>query len=138
MTKEFLYDFIKQHKLAVVSSVSKDGSPQSAIVGMAVSKDLEIVFDTVKTSRKYENLVQNPKVAAVIGWDDETTVQYEGIATVLTRSEDDYYREIYFEAYPDGRDRAANWAGLVHFKVTPKWLRYSNFNDPVEVEEMVF
>ena len=138
MTKELLYDFMRQHKLAVVSSVSKDGSPQSALVGIAVSPDLEIVFDTVKFSRKYQNFLENPNVAVVIGWDDETTVQYEGIAAELAGPEDDQYREIYFEAYPDGRERAANWAGLVHFKVTPKWLRYSNFNEPVVVEDMVF
>ena len=96
------------------------------------------MFDTVKSSRKYENFLQNPNVALVIGWDDETTIQYEGIAAELAGPEDDHYRETYFEAYPDGRERAANWAGLVHFKVTPTWLRYSNFNDPVVVEEMVF
>ncbi len=138
MTKELIYDFMRKHKLAVASSVSTDGSPQSALVGIGVSKDLEIVFDTVKSSRKYENLLQNPHVSLVIGWDNETTIQYEGIAIELAGPEDHHYREIYFEAYPDGRERAANWAGLVHFKVTPKWLRYSNFNDPVVVEEMVF
>jgi general stress protein 26 len=138
MKEEFIYDFMKQHKLAVVSTVSADDTPESALVGIGVSRDLEIVFDTVKTSRKYENLLQNPKVALVIGWDDETTVQYEGIATELAGHDDDLYREVYYEAYPDGRDRAANWPGLVHFKVTPNWLRYSNFNDPVVVEEMVF
>ena len=138
MTKELLYDFMQKHKLAVVSSVSKDGSPQSALVGIAVTRGLEIVFDTVKTSRKYENILQNPHVALVIGWDDETTVQCEGLATLLAGPEDDSYREIYYEAYPEGRDRAANWVGLVHFKVAPKWLRYSNFNEPVLVKEMMF
>jgi general stress protein 26 len=138
MTKDQVYDFIKQHKLAVLSTVSAHNKPQSALVGFAVSAELELVFDTVKTSRKYENLLQNPRVALVIGWDDETTVQYEGIATELAGPEDDCYREVYYKAYPDGRERAETWAGLVHFKVTPKWLRYSNFNEPVVVEEMVF
>ncbi|HZY38982.1 MAG TPA: pyridoxamine 5'-phosphate oxidase family protein [Mucilaginibacter sp.] len=138
MTKEFLFDFMRQHKLGVLSTVAGDGRPESALVGIAVSEGLEIVFDTVKASRKYKNLLQNPMVALVIGWDDETTVQFEGIATELVGPEDDRYREIYYDAYPDGRDRAANWAGLVHFKVTPKWLRYSNFNNPVVVEELVF
>ena len=138
MIKRFIYDFIKQHKLAVVSTVTTDGKPESAVVGIAVSEELEIVFDTLNTSRKYENIANNPNVALVVGWDDETTVQYEGIATLLAGKRDDLYREIYFEVYPDGRERAANWPGLVHFKVTPKWLRYSDFNETVVVEEMVF
>ena len=138
MTKEFLYNFIKQHKLAVVSTLSKENKPEAALVGFAVSGDLEIVFDTVKTSRKYPNFLQNPLVAVVIGWDNETTVQYEGVATELTGSEAGHYKEIYFEVYPDGRERAVTWPHIVHFKITPKWIRYSNFNDPVVVEEMLF
>ena len=71
MTKQFLYNFIHQHKLAVISTLSEDNKPEAALVGFAVSKDLEIVFDTVKTSRKYQNLLLGPNVAVVIGWDNE-------------------------------------------------------------------
>jgi uncharacterized pyridoxamine 5'-phosphate oxidase family protein len=138
MTKAQLYDFIKQYKLAVVSTASADHNPESALVGIAVSAELEIVFDTVKTSRKYKNMLQNPNVAVVIGWDNETTVQYEGAATELNGPDADRYKEIYFEAYPDGRERALSWPHIVHFKITPAWIRYSNFNDPVVIEEMTF
>jgi general stress protein 26 len=136
MTKEFLYNFIKQYSLAVISTLSKEHKPEAALVGFAISKDLEIVFDTVKISRKYQNLLQNPLVAVVIGWDNETTVQYEGVATELSGEEADYYKEIYFEVYSDGRERAETWPHIVHFKITPTWIRYSNFNEPVVIEEM--
>jgi general stress protein 26 len=137
--KDIIYQFISRHKLAVVSTINAEGKPESALVGIAVSKALEIIFDTVTSSRKYSNIVRNPNVSIVIGWDDETTVQYEGKAEVLgnDRSSDNY-REIYFETWPDGRERAETWPGLVHIKVTPKWLRYSNFNDPVVIEEIKF
>ena len=136
MTKEFIYNFARQYNVAVVATLSKENKPEAALVGFAISKDLEIVFDTVKTSRKYQNLLQNPFVAVVIGWDNETTVQYEGIATELSGPEANYYKEIYFEVYKDGRERAVTWPHIVHFKITPNWIRYSNFNDPVVVEEM--
>ncbi len=136
MNKEFFYDFIKQHTLAVISSVSKDQKPEAALIGFAISKDLEIVFDTVKTSRKYQNIIQNPNLALVIGWDNETTLQYEGIATELTGTKGDNLKEIYFNVFKDGRERADTWPHIVHFKITPKWLRYSNFNVPVVVEEI--
>ena len=138
MTREFLYNFIKQHKLAVISTLSTDNKPEAAVVGFAISKDLEIIFDTVKTSRKYQNLLHCPNVALVIGWDNETTVQLEGIATELTGDETEYYKEIYFEAYPDGRERDKTWPDIIHFKISPKWLRYNNFNEPAVVEEMSF
>ncbi|HEY4326463.1 MAG TPA: pyridoxamine 5'-phosphate oxidase family protein [Mucilaginibacter sp.] len=138
MTKAFLYNFIRQHRLAVISTISKEQKAESALVGFAVSENLEIIFDTVKTSRKHRNILQNPQVAVVIGWDNETTVQYEGIATELAGEEAVRFKEIYFAVYPDGRERAETWPGLVYFKITPNWIRYSNFNEPVVIEEMMF
>jgi general stress protein 26 len=138
MTKEFIYGFIKRHALGVVSTVSTDNKPEAALVGIAVSNDLEIVFDTVKTSRKYHNIIQNPNVAVVIGWDNETTAQLEGVATELAGEDAAIYKEIYFGVYPDGRERAETWPDIVHFKITPNWVRYSNYNIPVVIEEMVF
>lgn len=139
MTKEQIYQFIRQQKLGIVSTVNPAGKPEAALVGIAVTINLEIIFDTIKTSRKYQNLLKRSHVAMVIGWDDEISVQYEGIAEILGQSgEADNLREVYFTAYPDGRERAQTWPGLVHIKVTPCWIRYSNFNDPEPVAEIMF
>jgi general stress protein 26 len=137
MSKELVYDFMRQHKLAVLSYVSGDGTAMSALVGIAVSEGLEIVFDTVKSSRKYRYIIANGNVSLVIGWDAGTTVQFEGVARELIESDNDY-RKLYYSVYPDGRERAENWPGLVHFKVSPEWIRYSNFNEPAVIEEMEF
>jgi general stress protein 26 len=139
IVKELARQFISQNKLAVVSTINHSGKPESALVGIAVTPELEIIFDTIKSSRKYQNLLQNPQVALVIGWDNETTVQYEGEGELLSDDEaSDRYREVYFKIWPDGRERAATWPGLVHFKISPHWLRYSNFNEPVAIEEINF
>ena len=123
----------------MVSTVGPDNKPEAALVGIAVSENLEIIFDTVKASRKYQNILCSPNVALVIGWDEEITVQYEGLAEVLGDDRAaDGLREIYYTAYPDGRERASTWPGLVHIKVTPKWIRYSNFNKPVLIGEVTF
>ncbi|MBS1500606.1 MAG: pyridoxamine 5'-phosphate oxidase family protein [Bacteroidetes bacterium] len=137
--KDIVYQVIRQQKLAVVSSINSDGQPESALVGIAVSTSLEIIFDTVSSSRKYNNMISHPNVSLVIGWDDETTVQYEGVARVLGDDANaDDYREVYYAVWPDGRERAATWPGLVHIKITPKWIRYSNFNTPVVIDELSF
>jgi general stress protein 26 len=139
MMKDLVYQFINQQKLGVVSTVNLLNKPEAAVVGIAVSVNLEIVFDTVKTSRKYQNILHNPNVALAAGWDEEVTVQYEGIAEILgTGDESDNLREVYFRAFPDGRERAETWPGLVHVKVSPKWIRYSNFNEPQVIEELIF
>ena len=80
MKRADLFAFIAQSKLGVLSSMGASGTPQSALVGIAVTGDLEIVFDTVKSSRKYANLNARPACSFVFGWTGEQTLQYEGMA----------------------------------------------------------
>ncbi|HEX7450933.1 MAG TPA: pyridoxamine 5'-phosphate oxidase family protein, partial [Polyangiaceae bacterium] len=60
--------------------MTSTGAPQAAVVGYAVSDDLELVFDTLGSTRKAHNLRRDSRVALVVGWDDDQTVQIEGIA----------------------------------------------------------
>ena len=106
------------------------------MVGFAVSDALEIVFDTVETTRKYKNLRADPRIALVIGWDDAITAQIEGIADFPTGAELDRIRECYFVPYPDGRDRLA-WPGITHVRVRPAWVRCSDFTrEPPHIVEL--
>ena len=75
--------------------------PRSALVGIAVSYKLEIVFDTVDVSRKYSNLITRPKCSFVIGWTGEQTVQYEGDACKLSGGELKQYQADIFRAWPE-------------------------------------
>jgi pyridoxine/pyridoxamine 5'-phosphate oxidase len=135
MTHPELLAFLRRHKLTVQSSVTPAGAPQAAVVGFAVSDDLEIIFDTVTTSRKYTNLRADPRSALVIGWDGEITAQIEGVADFPAGAELDRIRECYFTAYPDGRERLS-WPGITHVRVKPGWVRYSDFTQtpPLIVE----
>jgi pyridoxine/pyridoxamine 5'-phosphate oxidase len=137
MTREFIYDQIRQFRLAVLATTSGDHQPEAAVVGIAITPELEVVFDTVRSSRKYRNLIAQPKVALVIGWKNETTIQFEGDAVELG-PEGEVYREAYYAVFPEGRERTASWEGLTHFVIRPRWIRYSNFNEPVRIEELRF
>jgi general stress protein 26 len=137
--KELVYQFIKQQRYGVLSSINSGGTPESALVGIAVCNNLNIVFDTLNSSRKYRNILLKPQVSMVIGWDDETSVQFEGEAEILGDDvASDNFRQIYFTAWPDGRERAETWPGLVHIKIKPKWIRYSNFKEPAVIKEIQF
>jgi general stress protein 26 len=135
MTPAELVAVLRNYKLAVQASVAPTGAPQAAVVGFAVTDALKIIFDTAASSRKYRNLRDDPRVALVIGWEDETTVQIEGIADVPVGDELERLRACYFVAYPDGRERLA-WPDITHFRVRPTWVRYSDFtqNPPRIVE----
>jgi general stress protein 26 len=139
MTKEFLFEFIKQNKFAVVSTISVNQMPQSACVGIAVTPDLKLLFDTTMDSRKYENLMHTPRVSFVIGWENAITVQYEGIAVHIPKDSIDEKFNTYFEEFPDGLDRNKNWKNITYFMVEPTWIRYSDFNEVVpKIDEMHF
>ena len=71
MTRTELLQFVRSHRYAVQTSVSQSGSPQAALVGIVVTDDFEIVFDTLDVTRKAHNLRGNPKIGFVIGgWTD--------------------------------------------------------------------
>jgi len=138
MNKAAVYEFAATQKLAVLSSIGPGGSPQSALVGIAITPELEIVFDTLNTTRKYRNLVASPECSFVIGCSSEVTVQYEGVAEEPGGAERERWKEIYFGTWPDGRDRV-KWPGITWFAVRPRWIRYSNFDkQPPEIAELRF
>ena len=126
------------HRLAVVATVSPEGAPQAAVMGIAVTPELEIIFDTVKTSRKYRNLKANPNVAVVIGGEGEVTVQYEGTAEEPVEEDLERCREFYLSLWPECRSHLA-WPDITHVRIRPKWARYSNFNEASwDIAEMEF
>ncbi|HEY2470945.1 MAG TPA: hypothetical protein VGI45_24335 [Terracidiphilus sp.] len=49
------------------------------LVGIAVTPDLEVVFDTLSTTRKYANLMARPACSVVLWWGGEQTVQLDGV-----------------------------------------------------------
>ena len=138
MDRREIYDFLKSHRYGVVSSVSADGLPQSALVGIAITPMLNIVFDTLKGSRKYPNLLRNPHCSFVIGWVGEQTLQLEGVAEEPSGDELARLQAAYFEAWPDAQART-QWRDIAYLVVRPKWLRYSDYtqNPPLVWETAV-
>ena len=138
MTIRELYEFVRRHKLAVIATVSRDQCSESALVGIAVTSDLELVFDTIASTRKCQNLRANSNASFVIGWADEISLQYEGKADEPNGEELVRCKAAYFSVYPDGRERE-HWPGITYFRVRPTWMRYSNLNEqPPKIVERSF
>ena len=136
MTRDELYAFMAAHRWAVEATVTPSGAPQAAVIGFAVTERLELIFDTLKTSRKYHNFLTAPKMALVIGWDLAQTLQVEGDADEPRGAELDRLKARYFEVFPDGRDRQV-WEGIVYLRVKPTWFRYSDFRvEPPKIFEV--
>jgi len=131
--------FMRQERYAVQASVSARNTPQAALVGVAVSDRYEVIFDTLDTTRKTMNLRRHATAALVMGpaaADAERTVQLEGPADEPAGPELDRLLAFYFATFPDGRDRRS-WPGIAYWRVTPTWLRYSDFSQrPPEIIEL--
>ena len=141
MDNESLVAFLRSQHWAVEATVSAAVQPQAAIIGYAVTDQLELVFDTLATSRKAANLRANPRVALVVGgWRDgsEQTLQYEGVADFPAGVELVRLKNEYFKAFPDGPSRES-WAGITYVRVRPTWLRFSDYTvEPPHIFERSF
>lgn len=131
MTRAELLRFMRAYPLAVQASVSPSDAPQAAVVGIIVTDDFELFFDTLDATRKAHNLRRNPRIALVIGGTAagaDSTVQYEGVADEPSGTELERLKALYFVQFPDGRERQS-WPGLIYVRVRPTWIRYSAFTE---------
>lgn len=137
MTRDELLAFMRRRELAVQASASASG-PQAAVVGVVITDEFEVFFDTLDSSRKWENLRTDRRIALVIGGlvpGDAQTVQYEGIVDEPTGAELSRLKALYFARFPDGRTRET-WKGITYVRVKPSWIRYSDYaQDPPVILE---
>jgi pyridoxamine 5'-phosphate oxidase-like protein len=139
VTRAELLRAMRADRHATVASVAADGAPQAALVGVVVSDDVEIFFDTLDVTRKAMNLRARPRAALVLGSvaaDAKVTVQLEGLADEPRGTDLERLKELYFERFLDGPTRQAS-KGLVYVRVRPTWLRLSDYGaEPPRIVEL--
>ncbi|WP_081485936.1 pyridoxamine 5'-phosphate oxidase family protein [Thiothrix nivea] len=122
-------NLLERNRLGVLSTIAKDLSVQSAVVGYAECSDFSIIFGSDISSRKYNNLTKVPRVSFVI-WEGNETLQYEGNASIIDRETDEVnihaQKHISFEKYKHIKTN-------IYYKITPLWMRYSDFSTKPEL-----
>jgi pyridoxine/pyridoxamine 5'-phosphate oxidase len=121
MTRGEFAAFVRAAGIGVVATAGAGGQPEAALVGLAVTQAGEIIFDSKADARKMANIAGNPRVALVVGWQDDVSVQVEGHADILAGSERERYGAIYASQFPGSRVLDDEFAVV---RVTPRWLRY--------------
>lgn len=121
MTRAQFVAFVRAAGQGVVATVDGGGNPEAALVGLAVTDEGELIFDSLTDTRKIANIRVHPRVALVIGWDDGVSVQLEGQADVLAASERDLYGQVYLSQFPHA---GVFDEGFAVVRVVPEWLRY--------------
>jgi uncharacterized protein len=134
LSRSDLVRFLRSSRHWVVSSIADDGRPQSAVVGVAVTDSLELVFDTMESTNKARNIRRDARVSLVM-WAAAATAQVEGAAELLIGAELERLQAVYFEQFPDGRERVV-WPGIAYVRLRPSWLRTSDFGgaNPIVLE----
>lgn len=137
LTKQTLYDFIRARSQAVIATSGEEGIPEAALVDIAATPELEIIFETTSATRKFVNLAGNPKVALVIGWGGNETLQYDGICD---RPEGRLLEQIkghYLSVFPEKASHQ-HWPDNYYFRVKPAWMRFSDYYPPRKIREYHF
>ena len=136
--KKLIFDILESEIHGVIATVGEDGKPEAALVGFGQTQDLVLIFGTSDQSRKYKNIMRNPKVAFVIGgWRENSTIQYEGTAIEIRGEERKKMTEIYFKKVPG----AASYEDLPderYFKVIPSWIRCTGYLPDEDFFELKF
>ncbi len=134
--------FLKSNPLAVISTVDTvSAKPESALVAFAELNTFELIFETYRSTRKYENLLKNDNVAFVVGWDLKryVTLQYEGKATILKGDDIDFYRNIFLKKNTPCTEEFLFHPEVTLFKVSPVWIRYSDYTvQPPKIIDLNF
>jgi pyridoxine/pyridoxamine 5'-phosphate oxidase len=131
-------DFLKQHEECVLATVHANGAPQAATVGFSENEKLQLVFGTFSASRKFANLQHDQRVAVVVGFRGDITLQYEGRVRQLAGDELEERLQAHFVKLP-GAVRYKSEPGQVYFSIEPTWVRLINYSvHPWDIKELRF
>lgn len=134
MSREELLAFARRHRFAAVATASSSGEPQVAIVRFVATDAFEVLFDTTDATRKAANLRLNARIAVAIGWDENQTIQIEGLADEPVGQDLQRLRDTYSNTYPDYFRTRQAVRDLTYFRVRPTWVRYSDFRqNPADI-----
>lgn len=128
------FEFLSNHRVASLATVSAEGAPMSAVIYYVPDKDLNILFLTKTETAKYINICNNHRVSLAI-YDEAnlSTIQIEGTAAEVSQT---YTVDKVFKSIVKRPGELPHWpppiikmlAGdAVVMKITPSRLRFADF-----------
>jgi len=112
--------YVREEGRAVVATVTPDGDPESALVGITALDDGTLIFNVLPWARKLANLEANGRVAVVVGTTAHVSVQLEGPAVITEGDAAERYAADFERLMPGSKARYEGYEVVV---VRPDWLR---------------
>jgi nitroimidazol reductase NimA-like FMN-containing flavoprotein (pyridoxamine 5'-phosphate oxidase superfamily) len=135
-----LQELLASQKLAVLST-EEQGQPYSNLIAFTASEDLTfLLFATARSTRKYNNLRNEPRIAIlidnrrndVIDFSEAKAVTLLGKALELREGEREPYENLYLSRHPHLRDFVSSPTCAL-FKVSVKrYILVSRFQEVKE------
>ncbi len=73
--------FLREDRVAVVSTLNKDGSPQVTTIWYLLQEDGTLIMSTPGRTQKVKNLRRDPRIAVCVG-DERRSVSLYGMVTI--------------------------------------------------------
>lgn len=112
--------FVREEGRGIVATVSPDGEPEAALVGITALDDGTLLFNVVPWARKLANLKSSGRVAVVVGTAGAVSIQFEGRAEVTSGDAAERFAADFERLMPGSRARYEGYEVVV---VRPDWLR---------------
>ncbi len=86
MLSDWAREFLREDRVAVVSTLNKDGSPQVPTLWYLLQDDGTLIMSTPDRTQKVKNLRRDPRIAVCVG-DESSSVSLYGMVTVNSDQE---------------------------------------------------
>jgi general stress protein 26 len=130
--------FLATEPHGVISTVHENGSVESALVAFSETPELHITIGTDQGTRKFANILREPRVAFVVTDNELLEVQLEGRARVTSGDEHETCKERHLAKNPKTA-KYANDPGQRFIVIEPTWIRFTDRRtEPTTVEELRF
>lgn len=129
-------DFLKEHKVAVISTVSEKGEAWGAAIYYVVGQNFTLYFFTHEGSKKYQNLKAHPQASITVVEDfQQTTVQAAGKVTEVPMGEElDMAYRLLVQIHPPGQfswvppvSKIHDQGSMTVLKFVPDEVQFSQF-----------
>ena len=137
ISKKQLLDFLKSHRVGVLSVQLKDGSPHGATMHFSHQESpTKLFFLTDRNYRKCEALLEDNPVRGsfVVGFSEEEmkTLQLDGVVRVVSDANKlALLKEVHFKKIPTAKEYE-NDPDSIFLEFLPTWWQYSDYNTEPE------
>jgi general stress protein 26 len=139
-SKHLLNKLLQTQRLAVLATQGDDG-PYTSLMAIASTDDLKhLIFAAERASRKFANIMQNPRVALLI--DDRTAdssdfrsniaVTAVGKAAEMVGIENEHLQEVFLTKHPDLKKFVEEPACALLACAVERYYIVSNFREVIE------